>query len=219
MDDVTREPDPSPPVPSPPVDDVDERPAWRRRLWLRMRPRLRQTWLNVRVWLPFLMNPFDRKRLIRYTSKENRVGLSWDIELPVICWQCGQDHGLRRRKFSTDLRSFEYPIGVVAGTMLGLLLVAMAAWCMPHALISAGLAAAVVLLGVVVIWLKSWREHVDLQMWGCEEHRKQAVQPEMAAYDEELYVYLPTIELTKAALKEQKDRRRGNREAAADDDL
>jgi hypothetical protein len=212
-------PEPEPADARPPVaDDVDRPPTWRQRLWQRARPGVGQAWLNMRVWMPFLINPFERKRLIRYTSREDRVGLSWKIGLPPQCWSCGQEEGLKRKRYSTDVRAFEFPIGVAAGTLLALLLVGIVAWCLPHPLISAILALLTLVLGATVFWLKSWREKVSVTVWSCPEHLDAVERPDLAIYDEELFLFLPSAELTKAALAQQKERRkRGSSEETSDE--
>lgn len=212
MDDQAPEPAVEPTSAATPPDEPtgERRPGWRQRIRDRMQPGLHRTWLNLRVWLPFLMNPFERKRLIRYTPKENRVGLDWKIDLPEQCWKCGEPTDLKKKKFSSDVRSYEYPVQIVIGAALTILMFLFA-----NCLLSGWVTALLILLTLVLAGLliraKSWQEHVDLLIWSCPEHRKELVPPELVAYEDELHVHLPSAELTKAALAELADRRRGNR--------
>ena len=38
-------------------------------------PRVRQTFLNLKIWLPVLQNPRDRERMVTYSPRENREGM------------------------------------------------------------------------------------------------------------------------------------------------
>jgi hypothetical protein len=207
-----------PPADGRPVaEEADRPPTWRQRLWQRAQPGLRQAWLNARVWMPFLINPFERKRMIRYTSREDRVGLSWKIGLPPQCWSCGQEDGLRRKRYSADVRAYEFPIGVAAGTFLALVLIAISSLCLPG-WATVTLMSLALLAGIVIFWLKSWPEQVSVTIWSCPEHQADVTRPEMAVYDEELFLFLPSVELTKAALAQQKERRkRGSSEETSDE--
>ncbi len=212
-DDLSIDP-PAAPRPSPPPADepeaVERRPSFASKQFDKMRPGLHRAWVNLRVWLPWLMNPFERKRAIRFNSRENRVGFDWKIDLPVQCWKCGEQTDVKKKRFSTDIRCFEYPVQIVLGALATLVLFAILGACMPG-WTTALLMLMVPVLAGLLFRVKSWNEHVDLIIWSCPEHRPELTPPDMAAYDEELHVSLPSAELAKAARTEQQDRRRGNR--------
>ncbi|MGE0606460.1 MAG: hypothetical protein AB7O62_04975 [Pirellulales bacterium] len=191
--------------------DLAERPpSFVSKQFDKMRPGLHRAWVNLRVWLPWLMNPFERKRLIRFNSRENRVGFDWKLDLPVQCWKCGEETDLKKKKYSTDVRCFEYPVQIGLGALATFILFAILAPCMPG-WSTALLMLMVPVLAVLLFRVKSWNEHVDMVIWSCPEHRSELALPDMAAYDEELHVSLPSAGLAKAARTEQTDRRRGNR--------
>jgi hypothetical protein len=182
------------------------RPSWRTRLWRRWRPTLWQAWLNVRAWIPFLANPFERKRLVRYTAREKRRGLVWSVDLPAHCYHCGTGDDLSIRRVSRQVRSFEYPVAIVAGTLAAMLSIALlqlllGLWL--TLLIWAALAA----LGTAIFFLKSWRERVELVLWTCETDAPAFEPPDVVVHDEELYLYLPSVKLAKAAAAELKNER------------
>ena len=51
---------------------------------------LRQCWLNLRVWMPFLLNPTDRDRQVVYWARDSRDGLLWKVAFPKQCWRCSE---------------------------------------------------------------------------------------------------------------------------------
>ena len=153
------------------------------------------------------MNPFERKRLVKYRSRENRVGLTWTVALPPQCWECGATNDLKDRHWTVDVRSFEYPIAVVAGTLAVILVVLVIGWLLPWwATLSLLIAALVV--GTAVFWIKSWSERVVIAMSACPDHSTEATMPDVVVYDDELFVYLPTSRLAKAATAELSAQRR-----------
>jgi hypothetical protein len=172
-----------------------------------MRPRLWQTWLNLRIWLPFLLNRADRTRQVVYWSREYRQGLTWDIALPKQCWKTGATDGLERVKFTVSLRSFEYPLPLFGGTLVLVALILLIAWLVGWwmgllvALLAAG-------GGFALLMIKSWRETVNVSLWSLPEHVDVLSRPDVVSDQDQLYVYVPTSALAEAALAEQKEERK-----------
>jgi hypothetical protein len=195
---------------SPPDAAVVPEPGWRQRLWRRWQPTLRQALVNVRAWIPFLLNPYQRKRLVRYTAREKRGGLTWGIELPNQCWKCGKEDELTIIRVSRQVRAFEYPLSVVCGTILGIFSVCLGQ-CLMGPLLTVSLCLVVLAVGILVFFLKSWQERVELVLWTCDEHQALFQEPDVATFEEELYLFLPTVKLAKAADAELQVQRRSGR--------
>jgi hypothetical protein len=170
----------------------------------------RATWhdlmLHLRVWLPFLMNGYDRRRLVRYLARDLRVGMQWTVELPHGCWHCGSTQHLSPRAWQIMVRCYESTMPILGGALVGLLFVVLLGlwlgwvWTL--------LSIAVVMAGAsLLIWLKSWPEQVDLVLWTCPEHSSHVPRPDVVSDDDELYVFLPTEALAAAARQQLLERR------------
>lgn len=169
------------------------------RIWHDLRPKLHQTWLNLRVWMPVLLNPSERQRQIRYWARESCEGHTWMIALPARCWYCGRTDGLRTREYRTEVRGFEYPLLILATAAGAALFLLLFSW------VAALLA---LLLAAVGIAVKSWREDVRLVISTCDEHAADLRRPDMVLDQGELFVYSPTHQLAAAAIDELKAARR-----------
>ncbi len=180
----------------------------------------RATWhdlfLHLRVWLPFLINGYDRRRLVRYLARDLRVGMQWTVELPQCCWQCGAAQRLSPRAWQTTVRCYESALPIAGGAVVALVFVAIAGlwlgwvWTLLSAvLIVAGAA--------LLIAIKSWPEHVDLVLWTCPEHAARVPCPDVVSDDDELYVFLPTETLANEARDQLRQRRQQGRRASDHD--
>jgi len=199
---------------SPALGDADlaRRPTWRDRL----QPRLRQAGLNLRTWLTLPLKPDVRACLVRYTAREHRTGLTWDVELPVQCWRCAAQSGLKRKRIKRDIRAFGSAVPWAAGgaLLIALLLAAQCFLWMVFKYVWLGLANwAIVFLGIpflvalVVRW-RSWRETIRVSVFTCPEHADDLTPPDAVVDDEQLHLFLPTPELAEEAWAELRDARR-----------
>jgi hypothetical protein len=165
---------------------------------VRLRPHLRQAWWNLKVWVPFLLNPTDRMRQVIYHARENREGFRWTIDLPDHCWKCDVQEGLWRRELERDLRGFEYAITVVAaagGCFLFFVLLGLLTGWRPMY----GLGLLSLVAGGAVLYAKSWTEVVVLHMSTCREHADDLPMPDMVTHENELHLFMPTDQLAAAA--------------------
>lgn len=177
------------------------------RYWPYARPYLQQTWLNIKVWIPVLLNPGDRAREVRYWTREAKHRDTWELALPKQCWDCGSTENLRKREWRLELHSFEYPtliVGIALGTAIPAL------WLASKWMTAFFLTVAFVALvgGIVAIYLKCWPEQVRIIMSTCEEHADTMPSPEVVVDQGELYLFAPTAQLAEAAREELKKRRR-----------
>lgn len=164
-------------------------------------PWLDRVLINLRVWLPALRTPDMKTRQIKYRARESRTALTWNIGLPRQCWQCAASDGLTSRKFSREIRSFEYPTNILGGTlgMAALLLLLWiffsVGWCLR-------LAFFIAVGGLVWLWIKSWKERVRVTVWSCAEHLDELTPPDTVSYDEDLYLFAPSERLAEVARAE-----------------
>lgn len=176
----------------------------RRRFGQFVRSRLRQIWLNVQIWIPFLLNPFERRRLLRLNEhdrlgdREVRYDLDWTVELPYVCWKTSQTRDLVPCVFERRLRSFERPLTILGVMFLGLMVVSSLS-CLLGPWLTPTLYGTIVLLGLTVLLLKSWRENVRLTIWSRPEHVDELSCPDMVVHCDHLYIHLPSTELARAA--------------------
>lgn len=182
-----------------------------RQSWRRMRSRC---WLNLRVWVPFLLNPFERRRLVRFPAREFRDGMTWKVEFGGGCWRCGAAAEPPVVSWRGKVRAFEYPIQIIAGGSLTLLLTLLVGQLLPN-VVSTVLFCAVLLISVGVFWAKSWSEQIEITIDTCDTHRDEYPDPQLAVYDEELLLFFPTVDLAKSA-RAQVDRRCREGSRAAD---
>jgi len=175
---------------------------------------MRQTWINARAWVPFLMNPFERTRMVRYSAMDNRTGLTWNVTLPHMCWFCAGDDQLSPRPLKLSVRSFEYPLQVLAGT-LSVLVLSVVLWlCFLGLWKTLALCAATILIGIAILLVKSWQEPVRLNAWACPTHADETINPELVAYNDELYVYVLEPAIAEAATEQLQAERRSSRRRA-----
>ncbi|MGD9647729.1 MAG: hypothetical protein AB7U73_18600 [Pirellulales bacterium] len=175
--------------------------GWLAERWVWLRPLVRQAWINLQVWLPFLQNRTERERMVKYHPREHREGTRWAVDLPKQCWQCGATETLWDRELELEVRAFEYPLQVLAG-MLGaagfflFLAWAFGSWRM---LLFYFLS---LLVGGVVLWVKSWPETVKLQMWTCPQHAAEMRSPTMGIEEGELFLFMPSELLAEQARRD-----------------
>ena len=172
--------------------------------------RWRQVGVNLRLWAPLLSNQSWQSRELKYTARENRRGAKWQVTFPERCWRCDARTALEFVKIDRELRGFENPMGPVVLCPLVALLAVTAAiglqkpmilWCAPAALV----------VGAVWLWFKSSRESVELSLAACANHRLGVQDPDVAIFDNELYVFAQSAELATAARKDQTTARRAGR--------
>jgi hypothetical protein len=175
--------------------------GWLADRWIWLRPLARQAWINLQVWLPFLQNRTERERMVKYHPREHREGTRWAIVLPRQCWRCAATDTLWDRELELEIRAFEYPLQVLAG-MLGaagfflFLAWAFGSWRMlVFYLLS-------LLVGGVVLWVKSWPETVKLQMWTCPQHAAEMRAPTMGIEEGELFLFMPSEQLADQARRD-----------------
>lgn len=165
------------------------------------RPWLDQAWLNARVWLPFLRSPDMKLRLVKYRSREQRSGMTWEIDLPKQCWHCGLLEGLTGKKFDRPVRTFEAPTNVLGfslgfSALLFLFWILLGwSWCWKAALL-------LTMGGCAWLAVKSWKERVRMTLWSCPEHLDELVAPAVVCHDDDLYVYAPSESLAETARAE-----------------
>ena len=85
--------------------------------------------------------------------------------------------------------------------MAVILVVLIVGWLLPW-WATLGLLVTTLVVGTAVFWIKSWSERVVVAMSTCPDHSAEATMPDAVVYDEELFVYLPTSRLAKAATAE-----------------
>jgi hypothetical protein len=173
-----------------------------------LRPLLWQTWLNLKVWTPFLLNPIDRARQVVYHAREHREGFTWHIRLPVQCWRCGQQQGLWQREIEVNVRGFEHALSIVgAAGGCALFFWLLAVWSRSLWMFVFGLAS--VVAGWGLLYVKSWIETVDLHMYTCPDHAGELRLPGLVVHENELHLFLPTDSLSQATRFELRAERLG----------
>lgn len=176
----------------------------RRRFGHFVRGWVRQAWLNVQIWIPFLLNPFERRRMLRLNEHDRlgerpvRYDLDWTVELPQLCWKTAQTTGLVPCVFEKRLRSFERPLTILGAMFLGLMFVSSLS-CLLGPWLTPTLYGTIVLLGLIVLFIKSWRENILLTVWSRPEHADDLACPHMVVHNDHLYIHLPSTELARAA--------------------
>lgn len=171
--------------------------------------------VNMRVWLPFLSNASWNDRAIKYTSRENRLGVRWQVQFPACCWKCRQEKGLEFTKVETVVRGFENPVAPLVLTVTAVILGVLAAILFPKLWLPAiASIAGASAIGMVWMWLKSSPEHVEVSLAACGAHRLGVQEPDAAVFDNELFVFAQSAELASVARKEQTAARRAGRAGA-----
>ena len=175
--------------------------GWLRERWVWLRPLARQAWINLQVWLPILQNRTERERLVKFHPREHREGTRWSLDLPKQCWQCGATETLWDRELELEVRAFEYPLQVLAG-MLGaagfFLFVAWVAGSWKSLL----LYLLSLIVGGIVLWVKSWPETVKMRLWTCPQHAAEMRAPTMGIEEGELFLFMPSEGLADEARRE-----------------
>ena len=209
------EPPAQPPVP--PRDSASDAPTaarsadlaakraaaagWLRERLIWLRPLARQAWINLQVWLPILQNRTERERVVKFHPREHREGTRWSLDLPKQCWQCGATETLWDRELELEVRAFEYPLQVLAG-MLGaagfFLFVAWVAGSWKSLL----LYFLSLIVGGIVLWVKSWPETVKMRLWTCPQHAAEMRAPTMGIEEGELFLFMPSEGLADEARRE-----------------
>ncbi|MEX2120857.1 MAG: hypothetical protein WD847_14795 [Pirellulales bacterium] len=203
---------PAPPEPAQDAEHPVQKglPGTSAHLKERAGPYWEQAWLNLRVWAPALANPHFRARQIKYRSSENRTALQWLVALPRQCCQCGATEGLRSREFRRDVRTFDAPLAILAGTW-GFAALLLLVWLMFGWAWTLQLALILLLLGAGLLWVKSWQEGVRVSMWACPAHFDGLSEPGLVIHDDELFVQVPGSSLAETAKAELVAARRQRR--------
>ena len=203
--------------PAPPRDSASDSPTaarsadlaakraaaagWLRERLIWLRPLARQAWINLQVWLPILQNRTERERVVKFHPREHREGTRWSLDLPKQCWQCGATETLWDRELELEVRAFEYPLQVLAG-MLGaagfFLFVAWVAGSWKSLL----LYFLSLIVGGIVLWVKSWPETVKMRLWTCPQHAAEMRAPTMGIEEGELFLFMPSEGLADEARRE-----------------
>ena len=175
--------------------------AWLGERWVWLRPLARQAWINLQVWLPILQNRTERERVVKFHPREHREGTRWALDLPKQCWQCGATDKLWDRELELEVRAFEYPLQVLAGMLGAAGFFLFVAWVVGSwkSLLLYFLS---LIVGGLVLWVKSWPETVKLQMWTCPEHAADMRAPTMGIEEGELFLFMPTEQLADEARRE-----------------
>jgi hypothetical protein len=203
---------PTPPEPAQDAGQPAQKglPGTSARLKERAGPIWEQAWLNLRVWAPALANPHFRARQIKYRSSENRTALQWLVALPRQCCQCGAAEDLRNREFRRDVRAFDAPLAILAGTW-GFAALLLLVWLTFGWSWTLQLALILLLLGAGLLWVKSWQEDVRVSMWACSNHFDGVSEPGLVIHDDELFVQVPSSSLAETAKAELVAARRQRR--------
>lgn len=174
----------------------------------RLRPIARQSWLNLKIWVPFLLNPSDRNRQVTYHAREHREGFRWTILLPRQCWQCGTEEQLWDREFEIDRHGFEHAVTIVVASLgcAGFFLLFFIATFRWQLLLFAILS---LVMGGAVLWAKSWLETVTITIATCPAHANDLVFPGAVVDQNELHLFMPTERLANATRNALRAERRG----------
>ncbi len=176
-----------------------------------LRPILHRARLYLRVWIPFLTNPHEQQRLVKFKARFERESLNWRAEFPERCWKCAATESLQRRTFKRSLRVYDAPLYILGGAIFALLFVGLLKLLFAPWTTALLMSMAAITGGGALMFVKSWVEEVRLTFWTCEDHAKELNCPDMVADDNELYVYAPSAELAQAARAELKAKRKTHR--------
>jgi hypothetical protein len=175
--------------------------GWLRERWIWLRPLARQAWINLQVWLPFLQNRTERERLVKFHPREHREGTRWSLDLPKQCWQCGATETLWDRELELEVRAFEYPLQVLAGMLGAAGFFLLLAWAFGSLKMVAFYLLSLI-VGGIVLWVKSWPETVKMRMWTCPQHAAEMRAPTMGIEEGELFLFMPSEGLADEARRE-----------------
>lgn len=193
---------------SPPDSADANTPRTARAAWQSLARRLRHAaWMNLQVWIPQLLAPHLRRRLVQYWGRESRDGTTWIIALPKTCYRCGTQQGLSTVRLERRVRGFDGPLGVLyvsGAAALATLLIGMlfgwSGWYLASLFI--------LLLGPALVWSRSWVDDVKLSISTCSEHQADLEFPELVLYERDLYLFAPSEQLAEAARKQLDAERR-----------
>lgn len=191
------------------IDDPRDEPVsspWRS-AWSALAPRLAQTWLNLRHWIPGLANPDLRGRTVTLWEREAHEAGCWHVELPEKCWNCSETDGLRRRTQEFSIRGFEYPLSIV-GMTAGCAVVALGWLYVWPSWFALGTFCAVLAAGSIAIYVKSWPDRAKIGVWSCPRHARDEPLIQLVVEEDQLNLILPTRELARIASDAVRDRRR-----------
>lgn len=168
--------------------------------------------LNLRVWVPALRTPDMKTRQVKYRSSDARSGMTWKIGLPKQCFECGKTSDLTLRKYSQEVRVFDAPTTIIGGTFGGVLLLLLMAIIF-GSLVMFFLSLVIAVMGAAFQFIKSWTERVKVNVFSCSEHREDLTAPQVAIYDDDLYLFLPHESLAEPARAElTESRKRGQKQ-------
>ncbi|MCL6504627.1 MAG: hypothetical protein K6T86_18255 [Pirellulales bacterium] len=173
-------------------------------------------WLNVQVWIPDLLAPHLRRRLVQYWGRESRNGTTWSIPLPAECFRCGKKQNLQAIRLKRQLRGFDSPVGLLFTAGIGALVtLALGIFFSTYVWYVASLLFLVV--GVGLTWSRSWVDDVELSISTCPDHAAEVEFPELVLYERDLYLFAPTEQLAEAARKELDAQRRRDKRFVHDE--
>jgi len=175
--------------------------GWLRERWIWLRPLARQAWINLQVWLPFLQNRTERERLVKFHPREHREGTRWALDLPKQCWHCGATETLWDRELDLEVRAFEYPLQVLAGMVGAAGFFLLLAWALGSLKMLAFYLLSLI-VGGLVLWVKSWPETVRMRMWTCPQHAAEMRAPTMGIEEGELFLFMPSAQLADETRRE-----------------
>lgn len=174
----------------------------------RLQPLARQAWLNLKIWVPFLLNPADRLRQVTYHAREQREGFHWSIILPRQCWHCARTDGLLDRELEIERRGFEHAVAIVMGMLASFgfffLLFAASRSVFMLLLMLASLG-----VGAGLLWAKSWVETISITEATCREHAETMQFPRTVVDQNELHLFMPNDQLAEATRQQLRAERLG----------
>ena len=145
--------------------------------------------------------------MVRYWGRENRHGLTWQIELPEQCWKCGTTQNLLPRQYEREVRGFEQPVAIVGATLMLTAMFLLVFYLVPS-WITFLLLVATLVGGGVLLWVRSWTEEVRITIYTSPEHEAELRCPDLVVDQNELYVFLPTASLAEATNQQLLQQRR-----------
>ncbi len=147
--------------------------------------------------MPFFATPDFRARQVIYAAKDSRNAEVWTIALPKMCLQCGRDEVTVSRQFLHDVRNFETPTPIL-GAIAGLFVFFMLLWLWLGYSQLFLLSQAILLGGAVLMYVKSWKEEVEIAGWACADHSATAG-PDIVPQEDVLHVIVANTRLAEAA--------------------
>jgi hypothetical protein len=183
---------------TPPSSPEARGPNFFERTWPKVKPYVDRSWLVLRAWVPFFANPEFRSKQVIYVAKDSRNAGVWTVALPKKCLHCGRDEVTVARQFPHDVRNFETPAPIL-GAIAGLFVFFMLLWLWLSYSQLFLLSLAILLGGAVLMYVKSWKEEVEIAAWACADHTGTAVGPEIVPQEDVLHVIVANTKLAEAA--------------------